>query len=313
MEPEQQEAHEAAEEKVADLLFGKAAEEPAEAPTEEVVEESTEEEYQPDPKPVEEGEESELVEFEFDGELLEATPQIRDALMRQQDYTQKTQEVSAQRKQVEVIQGELEQTRKQFEFAQSIQDEVIKAQQLEQQAEQWHQYLRDNIDDLSSTDIEKIRLQVDDSRRERDKIIESLKAKQQEYQQASEQSVLELRNKGTEVLRSKIPGWGEESQKQVREYALHSGFTEAEIAQVLDPRQVEVLWKASQFDALQQGKTAAVQKVQAAPSIKAKSRNPMPKDVKDKLNLRKKLKSKTISQTDKAQLIGENLANKFGM
>ena len=315
------EAHDAAQEKVADMLFGAAAEEPEEQPVAEIVEEAVEAaedepeetEYEPDPKPVEEGEESELVEFEWDGQLYEAPPALKDAVMRQQDYTQKTQALANDRKSIEVLQGQLETTQKQYEFAQSIQSDVIKAQQLEDQAEQWHQYLKDNIDSLSSTDIEKVRLGIEDARRERDQIVNSVQSKQQEFQQASEQSIEELRNKGTEVLRQRIPGWGKEGQDQVRSYALQSGFTEQEIASVLDPRQVEVLWKASQYDALQEGKAAAVQKVKQAPSIKPKSRNPMPQETQDKLNLRKKLKNPRKSNADKAALIGDNIAKRFQM
>lgn len=312
----------AAEEAVADIIFGpEETEEKAEEveETEEVkkeVKEETEEEdeeYQPDPKPVPEGDESELVEFEWDGQLIQAPVTIKEALMRQQDYTQKTQDIASQRKSIEVQLGEVEQKNRQFEFVQQIQPDILKAQQLEAQAEQAHQYLRDNIDDLSSTDIEKIRLAIEDARRERDDLVQSLTGKQQEFQQAQEQAQAELLKKGTEVLRSKIPNWNEDAQKAVREYALASGYTEAEISSVVDPRQVETLWKASQYDALQQGKAAAVQKVQSAPTIKPKSRNPMPKETQDKLNLRKKIKNPNKPDKEKASLIGEDIARRFGM
>lgn len=310
------EAQAQAEEAIVDVLFGPeetVAEEPV---VEEAVTEEPEEEER-EVKPEVEGDDtsdedtSDLVEVEWDGQLIEAPKAIADALMRQSDYTQKTQEVAAQRKAVEVQIGEVELRAQQYAFAQAVNPDIMKAQQLEQQAEQAHQYLRENIDTLTSTEIEKIRIAVDDSRRERDQLVQSMQQKHNEFQQAQEQSRQELLNKGTEVLRSKIPNWGAEAQKQVQEYALASGYTEAEVSQVVDPRQVETLWKASQYEALQQGKAAAVRKVQDAPSIKPKSRNPMPQKVKDKLNLRKKLKSEKLTNADKAGLIGESIADKF--
>lgn len=295
----------------ADFLFGK-------------------DDYEPDPKPVVEGDESEeveaveeteetpeaddtpeFVEVEYGDKLYEVPTELKDALMMQSDYTSKTQEVANQRKEVEVQLGTIAQRAAQFEFAQSMQPDVLKAQQLEQTADQWHQYMRENIDQLSSTDIEKIRLQVEDARSQRDAIIQTVTTKQNEFQQAQEQSHQELLNKGTEVLRQKIPGWGEEQQKQVRDYALSHGFTEAEIGQVVDPRQVETLWKAAQYDSLKSGAAPAVKKVSQAPTIKPKSRNPMDKATGDKLNLRKKLKSTKLTDSQKAQAIGDDIASKF--
>lgn len=252
------------------------------------------------------------VEVEYDGNVYEVPENLKDALLRQSDYTTKTQEVASQRKEVEVQLGTLKQQQDEFQFVQSIQGDVLKAQQLEAQANQFHEYLRSNIDNLSSTDIEKLRLAVDDARRERDQIVQSVQQKQGEFQQAQEQSYAELLNKGTEVLRQKIPGWGEKEQNRLREYALSSGITEAEISQLVDPRHVEMIWKASQYDALKAGAAPAVRKVQTAPSIKEKSRNPMPEDVKQKLNLRKKLKSRKLGSREKARLIQENIGERWG-
>jgi hypothetical protein len=94
---------------------------------------------------------------------------------------------------------------------------------------------------------------------------------------------------------------------------LSNGFTEAEIAQVVDPREVEVLYKASLYDALKEGAAPAVKKVLGAPKITPKARQPMSKDVGDSLNLRKRLKSDKLSNSEKASALGDHLARKFGM
>ena len=252
----------------------------------------------------------EMVEVEWEGQLIEAPKSVAEALMRQSDYTQKTQEVAAQRKAIETQIAELDHKNKQFQFAESIRDEVLKAQQLEAQADQAYEYLRNNVDSLTPTEIEKIKIAIEDTRKERDNLVKSLTTKQTEFQQASEQSLQELRNKGTEVLKQRIPGWGEEKAKQVRDYALKSGFTEAEISNVLDPRQVETLWKASQYDNLKSGVTPAVKAVQAAPSIKA--RNPMPKETRQKLDLRKKLASKNLTDKQKEALLIQDFGERLG-
>lgn len=280
--------------------------------TEESVDDTADESEESAAEDDTEAESPEYVEIEIDGEIVEVDAKYKDYFLRQQDYTTKTQEIAAQRKQVEAVQAQVQLRAKQFEFAESVQPKVLKAQQLEQTAEQYHQYLRDNIDTLKSTDIEKIRLTIEDTRRERDKLVDEIKNDQTEFQQASQQSIEELRNKGTEVLKQRIPGWGEAQQKQVREFALKSGFTESELANVLDPRQVETLWKAAQYDALKAGAAPAVKRAQAAPTIRPKARNPMPKETRQKLDLRKKLKSPNLSARDKQNAVIEDIGSRWG-
>jgi len=275
--------------------------------------EPEEELAEPDDEPVVEGDDApEAVEIEFEGTLYEVPIALQDAFLKNADYTQKTQDVSTKAKEVEVLQGAVQLQKDQYDFAQSIQGDVLKAQQLEDQALQTHKYLKDNVDELSAVDITKLQMAIDESRSERDKIVSGLQGKQQDFQQAQQQANTELLKQGTEVLRQRISSWGEESQKQVRTYALEIGFTDNEIQSVVDPRQVEVLWKASQYDALQQGKAAAVQKVVSAPSIKDVARNPMPEDVKAKLNLRKTLKNPKLTSKTKARAIQKEMGNRFG-
>lgn len=300
-----------AEEGIADFLFG---------------EEQPEEEYEPGPNVVVEGEDEEpsdekpsdeepevaFVEVEYDGKLYEVPEELKDALLRQSDYTTKTQEVATRRKEAEVLLGQLEQSRQQFEFAESIRDSVMKAEQLDQTVKQYQEYLRNNIDMLSSTDIEKLRMAIEETRQQRDEIGHGVTKQQQEFQQAQQQSIQELLKKGTEVLRAKIPGWSEDHQKQVRDYALNLGFSEAEVSSVMDPRQVEVLFKAAQYDALQANKPAAVKKVQTAPSIKPRARDPETGQfVKQKKQVTNALKSGKLTANEKASLIRDDIASRF--
>lgn len=252
---------------------------------------------------------SEFVEVEFDGELYEVPPKLKDALMRESDYTQKTQEVAATKKQIEAEQARIAQERSQYEFLSSVQDEMLQVQQIEQSIPQYKAYLKENLDNLSATQIEKIRLEIDELSTQKDAITRSLQAKYQDHQQAQEQARRELLDKSTEVLRSKIPDYSEE---KVGEYVKAFGFTDDQIAMAkLDPKQMEMAYKAMRYDQLQQGKTAAVAKAKAAPQIKAKSRNPMPKDVQDKLTLRKKLKSENLTTRQKQSIFAEDLGRRW--
>jgi hypothetical protein len=160
--------------------------------------------------------------------------------------------------------------------------------------------------------MEKLRIAIDDTRVERDTLMTALQRKGNEFQQANEQTRKELMDKSTEVLRQKVPGWNDESEGQLKAYALTLGIPEQSYDSVVDPVEKMILHKAMQFDALQTGKAAAVKKVVSTPSIKAKSRNPMPGDVKAKLNLRKSLKNPKLSSKAKARKIQDAMGERFG-
>ena len=125
-------------------------------------------------------------------------------------------------------------------------------------------------------------------------LVEALSEKQKEFQEAQEQAQEELLKKGAEILKKSIPGWNEDAQKEMREYALSDGFTDQEIASVTDPRHVKVLWKAAQYDKLKSGAEQAKEVVKQAPVIKARSRKQrMPEKKGRELNLRKKLQTRS--------------------
>ena len=287
-------------------------------PDEEPVAEDVDDDYvddepeDPDATPVAEGDDdSDEVEIEFEGQLITAPKVVADALMRTKDYTEKTQAVAAQRKQVEVMQGEVKMRAEQFEFAQLVQPEILQVQQYDAEVASYRDYLRNNVDGLSAVEVTKLQMAIQDKREERENLVQSMRNKQFEFQQAQEHHHKELLTKGTEVLRQAIPGWGKQQQESVRAYATQVGFTESELGGVTDPRQVLTLWKAAQYDALKSGAVPAVKKVQAAPTIKAKSRNPMSQEKGQELNLRKKLKNPTRSDKQKAVDLEDHFADRL--
>jgi len=303
---------------VADIFLGKEEpDEPIEEPTEEVVQEAEPQETDDDTggddtQEEEVVEEPTTVEVEYNGTLYEVPNELKDALMQSADYTQKSQANAESRKTLDVQLGTVEAAQKEQAFQTSIQPDVLQVHQLESAVNQFNDYLRQNIDSLSSTDIEKIRFQMDEYRQQRETLVGQLQQKHSDFIKEQEQAVTELLNKSTEVMRAKVPNWGESEHNALKEYAVSQGIPEAQAATVIDPVQIEILWKAKQYDALQANKPAAVKQVSQAPAIKAKSRSPMPKETQDKLNLRKKLKSDKFSPAQKRQLAAEDIGARWG-
>ncbi|MEM6817212.1 MAG: hypothetical protein AAF578_00340 [Pseudomonadota bacterium] len=295
-------------ETIANLVMGtEDSGEPQEQPQE------PQQELEADELEIEETEEPEgqpeFAEIEWEGQLYDIPVALQEAFMKNGDYTRKTQELSLARDTHDASVANLEQMRAQYEFAQQAQPDVLRASQIDAQIEQYHEYLRTNVHQLGSGDIERVRLEIDTLNRDKEKIVSELRGKAAEFQQAQQQSKQELLNQGTEVLKKHIPGWGQEKMGQLREYALNNGFTAQEIDNVIDPKQVLTLYKASQYDALQKGKSKAVQRVKSAP----KKARPMPKQTQDNLNLRKKLKNPNLSQTDRTKAAEAMAANILGL
>lgn len=250
-------------------------------------------------------------EVEFNGKLYDVPIELKDALLRESDYTQKTQQLSADRKTAEVVRGQAEQLVKQFEFQQSVQEELREAQQADYMIDQWRQYKKTNLDSLQVHDIVKIDAQIEELTAQKSAVNEKIKVKAEEFQQALEQSLKELRDKSTEVLRGKIQNWSEDLDKQVRGHALNLGFTEAEVSSVADPRYLEVLYKAFKYDTLQQKKPAAAQKIASAPAIRPKARAPANKDKAGRDKVKKILKNPKISSKDKRRVFEQHLTERF--
>jgi polyhydroxyalkanoate synthesis regulator phasin len=252
----------------------------------------------------------EVFEVELDGQLYEVPKSIKDAIDKASDYTQKTQSLAAERKEVEIVRSRVEQFQKQYEFASSIANEAAQVQTLEYQIQQGNQYLKENLANLSDKEILQLRFQIDEAKQQRDQLQQQLQAKYGEFQQAQEQSLKELLDKSTGVLRSRIPNW-DKVKDEVVGFARELGFTENEVSQALaDPRQMQIAHDAMRYRQLKANTSTAVAKVEKA--IQPKSRNPMPDDVKRKLNLRKQIKT-AKSPRERERLIQEDVANRLGL
>ncbi len=256
-------------------------------------------------------EEPESVEVEYDGILYDVPIALKDALLRQNDYTVKTQEIALSKKEYEVQTEQIALERSQYEFAQSVFDEALEIRVLDSQAEQWKEYMRAHVETISLTEMQTAQMRREDVIEERDKLALNIQTKQANHQQAQDQSQAEILKKGTEVLQQKIPDWGPEKEKAVQDFALSLGYPPSQLLNVT-PMDVVVLHGYMQYQALLANKTNAVKQVQSAPKIKTSSRDPMPEDVKRKLNLRKRLKNPKRSSKDKARDIQAEMAERFG-
>ncbi len=277
-------------------------------------EEAAPEEVDPDPpevieelEPVVEGAE----EIEYDGVVYEVPPQLKDAFLRNKDYTQKTQTLADQRKEVEFQQKQIETTQKEQKFIGEIQPELNNIGYLDAQINQMDEDLRQNLSTLTSEEMFKKKIEVDGLKEQRLALANGLQEKYKGFEEANEQSRKELIEQGTQILQKDIPDWNLEKQQEVATYALSQGMPQQDVNALINPVHVKLLWKAQQFDKLQAGIPGAKAKVKAAPTIQPKSRSPAQSVNDKKLAVRNKLRSGKLSDREKADLIQEDIGERF--
>ena len=174
---------------------------------------------------------------------------------RQQDYTQKTQQLAEYKRQMDAA-------------AQGMQQEIAQTQQMRSQYVEalataidtnyshLQQFANVDWDRLKTEDREEYLTKRDDYRQAQEQIDQlKLKANEAHHQQQQEMSVQHqqmLQSEHSKMV-SILPEWGEPDKqraiaKTVSEFALSKGYTQEELAQLVDHRSILVLMQAKAYE-----------------------------------------------------------------
>lgn len=295
------------EDRIADIFAGKEPEEqPKEAAAEEVQADEESSEDTPEDA-VSEGSEG-FVEVEFNGVQYQVPPEIKDALMRETDYTQKTQLVSNQRRELELQQKQLELAHQQQQFNQNAREEVSQLEMLDAYIQHVNQ--NTNWQSMSTDEAFRAKLELDQLKDQREQIRSSLQAKYDEFNRELETKRRDIDAESNANLAKAIPGWNEQVRTSVQDYVKSLGYSDL-LTGNMSSLDYQVAYKAMQFDQLKAKTGSAVKKAASAPIIKPTARNEMPKSVQKKLNYRNQLK-KTSDPRAREKLASERIADIFG-
>lgn len=248
-----------------------------------------------------------LEDVEWEGEKYQLPAKIKDALMKNADYTQKTQALSEQRKQIDHLaetfkRGEIEKA-----FSQSVAEESKRLSVIEAYLDQASKM---NWSQMKTEDMLKAKIEIDSIKEQRDALKQAIAEKRGKFDTEVKTFEASIRAKARELAAKTISGYSEDTEQAVRKYA-SKDLSEAEVDRIfMDPRATQYVWKAMKYDEISAGVKPAQQQVEKALKPSGAS-NPMPQDVRAKLDFRKDMKAaKTSGQ--KAQLIEQRLAGKFG-
>ena len=202
------------------------------------------------------------------GEEREVTfDELVDGYQKGLDYTKKSQSVAEQRKAVEAERAAIEEA-KQARDAYSQRLSLI---------EQFLSKQNEGEDLNALKDVDPIGYAVKVAERtEREKQLAMVQAEQQRMAQqrfAEQQAVLQQHiQQEARRLAEVIPEYGDEKKgnevrQTIRSFAKEVGFTDQELSQAYDSRQVQVLWMAAQYAKLQKQKPELTKKMQDAPKM----------------------------------------------
>lgn len=240
--------------------YGDSKEETHEPEEEVVSEEQSEEPETEEATPEPEGE---FEDVEFEGKEYKLPKELKDALLRQKDYTQKTQRAAEE---LRVAQELKNQAELQQQFVASHSDALAEATSIQRQLQQYNQLDWAKLADENPAEY----LKLDRQQRQLHEAFQVSQQKlngiAQEFQQKATEARQKAQAKCVETLKSEIKDFGPELLKKLDETAISFGFTAQELSQVADPRMIRVLHAAMQYKTLQRG-TVATKKVQTGKPV----------------------------------------------
>ena len=246
---------------------------PAEAPEQDLIDND---------QTIEDGEQSEQPEdeaedVEFEGKQYKLPKELKDALLRQSDYTRKTQEVAEQRRLIETQAQEVQRT---VQLQQATIQEQAHLMAIDQQLAQFQALDWDNLISTDPQQAMRLQHQLQSLQGMRGQVTARINQVAQEQSETQRQSAAKRLESSSKAIASEIKGWSEESARDTAEYIKQHerlGITESDFARLNSGEYgpVPIIWahKARLYDQLMakaqtKPKTPAQEPV---PTVKAKA------------------------------------------
>ena len=239
---------------------------------------------------------SQFVSVEYDGQEYEVPPQLKDALLRQSDYTQKTQSLAEQRKSVEAQAAALQQ---QAELQQQTIEDVAAVKAIDQQNEQynalnWDELYNSDVGQASALDRQK--RELESQRQNTINRLNENQAKALANQRAEHARIVE---EGQKVLKKEIDNWTPELAQTITASGISQGLKEQAVASITDPVHVKLIDKARRYDELVAKQKAAMPKAEPPKSaVKVKGKRASATKDPDKMSIEEwtKMRNKQVEK-----------------
>ena len=247
--------------------------------TEQELDEDAEEDSEEQTEPVDEGD-----TVEYEGQQYKVPKELKDAFLRQSDYTTKTQEVAEQRK-------ALETDRESFQEALQLQTAHTESYtQLGVIDQQLAQYNEIDWTTWSQTDpnaAQQAQIQLGALREQRQQAVDKLQSLQAQTQQKARTETARVVEQNRAKVEKVVPNWSDETEKAVFNFGIKSGLSQSQLANTnYDPVLIEILNKARLFDEIQTKQSGKKpKKAEPVPqATRVKPRKVAPRGLSDSLS-----------------------------
>jgi hypothetical protein len=265
--------------------------------------EATDEEQSEDEVPA-------ILKLKVNGEEVEKPIDEVVALAQQGlDYTQKTQQVAEQRKELEDyakgIQAQEAIFRQEVELQNVLINEVAQITSLDQKLAAYQNINWQQLSDNDFVEAQKLFFTYNQLQQDRNQLVSQFDAKKQEVVQKQTQLMSEKIAKGKEILAKEIPNWSPETNQALLSTGKDYGFSDAELNSIVDPRHVKVLHDAMQWRKLQKNSTVKNKISNAKPVVKPGAKDSKSEANSNHRNLREQLRK--TGKSDAATKLIENM------
>lgn len=250
-----------------------------------------------------------ILKLKVNGEDVEKPLDEVVALAQQGlDYTQKTQQVAEQRKELEAyaqqIQMQEQAFQQQVQLNNVLIEDVAKITTLDQQLSQYSNVNWQELSDNDFVEAQKHFFTYNQLQQERSQLVSQFEAKKQQIAAQQSQLMADRVAKGKEVLAKEIPGWSQETTQQLVSVGKDYGFSDAELNSIVDPRHVKVLHDAMQWRKLQQNSSVKKKVSSAKPVVR-----PGAKDTKAEANSNVRQLRESLRKTGKSDMAAKLIEN----
>lgn len=221
----------------------------------------TEEADSPEGEPEEAAEDSDGEEVEYGGKKYKVPTELKDALLRQDDYTRKTQALAEQRKEVEATIQRLN------EVNQAEVQAIARLGMIEGRLAEYNDVDWDAWDQSDPASANKARWELMQLQQARGDAVGDIQNARNQAQFAAQQEAAKRLEQGQRVLHERIPGWGQEKAVTLlTEGSKAYDFSAEELQGIDDPRMIMVLNDALEYRRQKQA-AATVKKVERQQAI----------------------------------------------
>lgn len=255
--------------------------EPEETPAEEETEEIEAQEADEEP---------EYIELKHNGKPVKL--KLEDVIEQAQkgfDYTQKTQEIADQRKQVEQYAQFIQQ---QAQFQQQFQGEIAQIAAMDMQLQRYKDVDWSNYTDQDPVEATKAWQRYQILQQQRGEMAQGLSARQVQMQREMQARATQSLTEAAQSLERELgKAWNAETRAALKETGKEYGFNDDELAAIQDPRVVKVLYDAYKWRSMKSQNPAVQKKVSDAPKLAKPGAKPVQAENTQKKQLQKLLKS----------------------